>query len=94
MAEKKEYQIPVQWSVYGELFIKTDDIEKTIKEIEDGTIPTPEIDDDMEGSVKVDYELFGEMNPGLDLAPEPKPESKPYEYGGWGNMEGLEDEEK
>ena len=58
----REYHIPITWQVYGELYVETDDIEKTIRDITEGNYTLPAIDDNVEGSINVDQSLFEEMN--------------------------------
>lgn len=69
------FKIPVDWQVYGVCFVEAFNLEEAINKVEDEETPYPSISDNTEGSLKVNFELVEELNPGHKLQDEPLPMS-------------------
>lgn len=65
------FKIPVNWEVYGIYHVEASNIEEAIHKVEWEDVPYPSIDDNIEGSMEVNFDLVELLNPGTKLADEP-----------------------
>ena len=64
------FKIPVNWEVYGIMCVEADDIEKAIELAIEST-PYPAIEDNIDGSLGVNFELIELLNPRVKIKDEP-----------------------
>ena len=70
----RTFKIPVTWETYGVMEIEAETIEEAIKLADEDGTPYPSIDNNVDGSLEVNFEMIEHLNPLECIKNEPRPD--------------------